>query len=137
MKVFRCCLLLLLSLALPLQAALAASLGACIRHADNPPAQAQPLLAPAVPAGQPAPAAAVGDPDCLQHHAAAVAAPSATDHGCSNCAWCSLGTALHGSRRGWVAAQDPQSPPVMLVGDHGAPTLGAPERPPRAIAHEA
>ncbi len=155
MKTLRWCLLLLLSLALPLQVAAAASLGGCMRQAGNRPAQT--VTAPAAghqaaaPMGRmaaaaqsdpperaaqahpaaPAPAAATDGSDCAQHHPAPSSVPS-VDHSCTSCSWCSLGTALPSHWQGWVAIQVQQVHTVAPVPAYGAPLLRAPERPPRA-----
>jgi hypothetical protein len=139
MKVFRCCLLLLLSLALPLQAALAAGMGGSMRHATSQPAPApaQPHTATAAQGASPVlpqTAMAVDGTDCAQHHKAQDSWPLAADHDCSSCSWCSLGTSLPSSWQGWVAARAQHSHAAAPVGAYGAPTLRAPERPPRAIA---
>lgn len=132
MKAFRCCLLLLLCLALPLQAALAAGWGGCMRHAGQSPTQAAQHDAALLLA----PAAATDGSDCLHHHPAEAATP-AVDHSCSNCSGCAVGAALTSSWLGWVETRVQQSFVVAPVSSHGAPTLRAPERPPRAIAQAA
>lgn len=134
MKLFRTCLLLLLSLVLPLQAALAAGAGGCLRHASQGPQTAVAVVQVANKA-QPEHSA------CAQHQPSAAATPAAddksgtaTDASCSNCGLCCLATALPSQGLQWQAACVQQAHPLTPFVVHLSTVARTLERPPRAVA---
>jgi hypothetical protein len=129
MKLFKTCLLLLLSIALPVQAAMAAGMGSCLRHTHGAPASA---VAQAQAVGAATDEGSVNT-DC-QHHQVAQTPTASADPGCSACGDCCLGnalpsTGLHLQAHGMQSHDRPQA---MVA--HASAPLRVFERPPRAPA---
>ncbi len=131
MKLWKCCLLVLLCVALPVQAVLAAVHGGCLVHTQHASTgQVDRVAAPAR-----APDHAQADTGC-PHHRAGAEDPSANspspETDCSHCSSCCPGSAPPSTTASWQGPQKQRSTLQQTTPAHPSLPMAALERPPRA-----